>query len=376
MYKIEGKKALKIGTSDFSSLGIKERYDIQEWIANDPSVLEYSSDLLIIQKEFSGFENTNNRLDLLALDKQGNLVIIENKRDDTGKDVVWQAINYASFCSTLTSEEVIGIYQEYLNYNNISENAEEKIADFFNGEPITFPTDVQKIILVARVFRKEVLSAVQWLNNNGIDISCIRFSPYKFNDDILLEVDRILPQDDIKDYTMKLAKKTLDIKNQKEKYSRAINRNIEFWRKFSRKFAREGTLFENVNSWETKKDSWIGASARLGCNATYNFVISDAKYHVELYFNGDKENNKKNFDVFYEQRDEIEHELSNIKGKIVWDRLEEKDASRISIVDSRYKIVDDRYKSLNYEDWDKIIEYLIDTMDKFVSVMGKYYRKK
>jgi RecB family endonuclease NucS len=51
---------------------------------------------LIIQKEFDGFNDTKERLDLLALDKQGNLVIIENKLDDSGKDVTWQVIKYAS----------------------------------------------------------------------------------------------------------------------------------------------------------------------------------------------------------------------------------------------------------------------------------------
>ena len=49
-------------------------------------------ELLIIQKEFDGFADTRERLDLLALDKNGQLVIIENKLDDTGRDVVWQAV--------------------------------------------------------------------------------------------------------------------------------------------------------------------------------------------------------------------------------------------------------------------------------------------
>ena len=58
-----------------------------EWLANNPTSL--GEDLLIIQKEFMDLM-TPERLDLLALDKQGNLVIIENKLDDTGRDVTWQ----------------------------------------------------------------------------------------------------------------------------------------------------------------------------------------------------------------------------------------------------------------------------------------------
>lgn len=53
-------------------------------------------ELLIIQKEFAGFSDTHERLDLLALDKQGSLVIIENKLDDTGRHVTWQAPDQVS----------------------------------------------------------------------------------------------------------------------------------------------------------------------------------------------------------------------------------------------------------------------------------------
>lgn len=88
----------KIESTTFKQLGFKEREHLQEWIANNPSCL--NEDLLIIQKEFDGFNDTSERLDLLALDKQGNLVIIENKLDDTGRDVTWQVLKYSSYCST------------------------------------------------------------------------------------------------------------------------------------------------------------------------------------------------------------------------------------------------------------------------------------
>lgn len=88
----------------FLELGFKERQNLQEWIAKYPSCL--GEDLLIIQKEFAGFSDTQERLDLLALDKKGRLVIIENKLDDTGKDVTWQALKYASYCAGLKTESI------------------------------------------------------------------------------------------------------------------------------------------------------------------------------------------------------------------------------------------------------------------------------
>lgn len=74
----------------FSELNLRERCHLQEWLAKHPNALtddNVDDELLIIQKEFSGFSDTNERLDLLAIDKKGNLVIIENKLDDSGRDV-------------------------------------------------------------------------------------------------------------------------------------------------------------------------------------------------------------------------------------------------------------------------------------------------
>ena len=65
------------------------------------------------------------RLDLLAIDENGNLVIIELKRDNSGNHVEWQAIKYASYCSAFTDEEIFKTYQDYLNkkYNDKDKNA-------------------------------------------------------------------------------------------------------------------------------------------------------------------------------------------------------------------------------------------------------------
>ena len=77
-----------------------------------PRVL--GEDLLIIQKEFYGFADTRERLDLLALDKEGRLVVVENKLDDSGRDVVWQALKYVAFCSSLKK----AWYTRTLRYKN------------------------------------------------------------------------------------------------------------------------------------------------------------------------------------------------------------------------------------------------------------------
>ena len=112
MYKVdlENKKLIKIPKTSFKALSLKERFDIQEWIENTPEIL--GEDLLIIGKEL--VLPSGKRLDLLAVDKQGSLVVIELKRDDSGSDIEWQAIKYVSYCSSFSQDEIYNYFAEYL----------------------------------------------------------------------------------------------------------------------------------------------------------------------------------------------------------------------------------------------------------------------
>ena len=171
----ENKTTKEIKDISFKSCGLKEREDLQEWIANNPMIL--GEELLIIQKEFDGFSNTNERLDLLALDKKGNLVIIENKLDDSGRNVVWQAMKYAGYCSSLKKDDIKDIFQQYLNKMGKELDAEECLIDFLEKidySEVQLNQDMtQRIILVARDFRKEVTNTVIWARKYGMKIQCI-----------------------------------------------------------------------------------------------------------------------------------------------------------------------------------------------------------
>ena len=82
MYQVNrtANRLKKLDQTRFSVLNLRERDHLQEWLANQPDAL--GEDLLIIQKEFDGFADTRERLDLLALDTDGQLVVIENKLED------------------------------------------------------------------------------------------------------------------------------------------------------------------------------------------------------------------------------------------------------------------------------------------------------
>ena len=211
MFRIDktGNQIQPLKKRTFTELGFKERAHIQEWIAKDPSCL--GEDLLIIQKEFSGFTDTQERLDLLAIDKQGRLVIIENKLDDTGRDVTWQALKYASYCSSLSNEQVEKIYQEYLLKNGSSEIAADSLTDFLEVDDFAEVSInkgiTQRIILIAANFRKEVTSTVMWLLNHQLQIQCFKATPYSMDEELFLNLEQIIPAKDTEEFVIGIADK-------------------------------------------------------------------------------------------------------------------------------------------------------------------------
>ena len=199
----ESRKTDKIEEVDFSRLGLKEVKDIQEWVAANPSIL--GEDLLIIGKEFRGFDLTNERLDLLAVDSDGRLVIIELKRDDTGANVHWQAIKYASYLRRATAEQIVGVLAEYKNVS--PEDAWEELAQHLDADDLNALNNDQRIILASHRFAPEVTSAALWLNDkaHGEDlITCVTLTPYQDADtgSLYIQAATIIPVPGEEDYVI------------------------------------------------------------------------------------------------------------------------------------------------------------------------------
>lgn len=358
MYIIDrsSKSSKKIEPVTFSSLDVKERDDLQEWIVNDPTIL--GEEMLIIQKEFSGFSDTKERLDLLAIDRKGNLVIIENKLDDSGKDVTWQAMKYASYCSTIGKEGVRKIYQDYLNKIEPGIIAEDRICDFLNKadfDEVQLNHDLsQRIILVAREFRKEVTSTVLWARKFRMQIQCIKIIPYMFEGHLLLDTEQIIPVRDVADITISLDEKAHDEIMTEEEIAEREQVRDRFWRELLPKMNAQSSLFSGISTDSSHYDHWLTAGAGLS-GLGFDFVITKKYASVELGIcKPSKEDNKRIFDTLYMQKEIIE---SKFGSSLSWQRLDNKKMSRIAYILEDVSV-------FNQENWPQIQHFLINHMIK------------
>lgn len=224
VYNVKGKKAEKIEAVTFSDLGMLEN-DIEEILRCSVDMLCDDEDSMLIV----GRQVKNDKLgrsDLTAVDNNGNIVLIEIKRDrkdiESRKEAFeFQAIRYAASYATIESPDdlVKKVYAPYIEkYRSEYELGEltsyelgiRKLNEFLKiNEAEKNFNKKQKIILVASDFDEQTLSAVAWLNSNNVDMSCFKLTPYKLHEDVYLHTEKLLPVTKCDDYYVNLMDKTL-----------------------------------------------------------------------------------------------------------------------------------------------------------------------
>lgn len=191
----------------FASLDVLERKHIQEWVRANPGIL--GEDLLVVSMEFDCFEGSKDRLDLLALDRDGNLVVIELKRDEAAGHADLQAIRYAAMMSSMTLDSLAEHYASYLarycQCEITTDEARSKLIDYIGGEKELSVRP--RIILCAEGFSQEIKQTAVWLNEAEIRIKCVTITPYKVNSKIVIVPDVIIPLVAADEYTIAIRQK-------------------------------------------------------------------------------------------------------------------------------------------------------------------------
>jgi hypothetical protein len=193
---------------------------------------------MVIAEEYGEWEDCSRRIDILAIDRDAKLVVMELKRTPDGGHMELQAIRYAAMVSTMTFEQTVQIHEQYLIKNGRENTARESILSFLSWEEPDeeqFASDV-RIILVAADFSKEITSAVLWLNKRELDITCIRIKPYKLDENVLLDIQQIIPLPEAEDFQIKI--------KEKDRLQRTKQNKIYTWKDFSEELEKNCSVEE------------------------------------------------------------------------------------------------------------------------------------
>lgn len=219
IYELDDNLLRPIPESTFASSGVKERADLQRLLKDKIEVI--SPDTLVISEEFGAWDESKRRIDLLALDRSANLIVIELKRTEDGGFMDLQAIRYAAMVSTMTFENAVEVYGAYLSKEGKDElDPEAEILSFLDWEEPNeeaFAQDV-RIVLASAEFSKELTTTILWLNNRQFDIRCVRLRPYSYGEKILIDVTQVIPLPEAEEYQVRVREKETEVRQAKRQW--------------------------------------------------------------------------------------------------------------------------------------------------------------
>jgi hypothetical protein len=163
LWKVQSGQLAELATASPKSESI-----VENWIEKDPSIL--GLDLLIIARQLP--TDFGGRIDLLGIDRAGDLTLIEMKRDRTPREVIAQTLDYGSWVKGLTTPRIHGITNTYLKrplWEAFHHRFDQNIPETLNSS--------HNLLIVASGFDPSSRRIVEYLaETHGVSINTAFFS--------------------------------------------------------------------------------------------------------------------------------------------------------------------------------------------------------
>lgn len=171
---------------------------LEDYVIANPQLA--GEDLLILGRQLKEFKEDDKRLDLLAVDRDGEIVLIELKVDEDFGVTDLQALAYAAAYANKTGEHFARTLQTSLarrNQHASLEHAKQLLVEFLGREDFSDwePSQHVRIKLIAPGFPRRVLATVKWLGDlYGLRIEAILVRLFVTNGgESQLTFERVLP---------------------------------------------------------------------------------------------------------------------------------------------------------------------------------------
>ncbi len=165
------------GFTEYERLPFKVDHEesvLEEWLESNPDGIVDDGRVLIIGRQVA--TDLGGYIDLLGVDRKGNVVVVELKRDRTPRDVVAQALEYAAFATRLNIDALEGILRLYKNDESLSlADCHRKYFEVDESEAVAFNKD-QHIVIIGQRVTPQIRQAASFLGSKGIRVTCVEFN--------------------------------------------------------------------------------------------------------------------------------------------------------------------------------------------------------
>ena len=204
-------------------------------------------------------------------------------------------------------------------------------------------------MMVAANFRKEVTSTALWLLGQGINIQCFKVTPHALGEQLLINIDQIIPTPEAKELMIGISAKEAEEKTTEVVRKERHTVRYDYWEVLLEAFRNSNCdLYDNISP---SKDHWIYAGSGVS-NCPYSLIFGKKEIRVELIFG--RSSTEENTYIF-EELLKIKENIEATFGKsLEWLALENRKSCRIQYSQS----VD----GFNRENWRECVSWHLNAM--------------
>lgn len=173
IWRLTDSEAKPLKETSLASEELLERH-LEDWIEAHPEMLE--EELMVIGRQVA-IPDAGDRIDLLAVDPQGALVVIELKRGAAGGTVDMQALRYASYVSRWSYSDIRRQAENYASSTGKQEDFFDQVEEFIDEEAEL--NAEQRILIAGRRLRDKIGSVALWLLERDVNIKVVELVPYR-----------------------------------------------------------------------------------------------------------------------------------------------------------------------------------------------------
>ena len=163
---------------------------LEDMIVRDSRIL--SDDWMLIGRQ----ETTKHggRIDLLAIQPDGSLVLIELKRNQTPQTVVAQALDYATWVARLTTDQISQVFERYSNGRTLDDAFRERFGFDLDEDTVN---ESHQIVIVAAELDESTERIVGYLSERDIAINVLFFQVFQQDDRKFLSRTWLIDPDEV-----------------------------------------------------------------------------------------------------------------------------------------------------------------------------------
>ena len=155
---------------------------LESWLENSPWALAQDETILWIGRQTRATAEEGTILpDLIGVDSEGNLVIVELKKDRTPRDVIAQLLEYATWADELSEKQIQQIAEGHFQNRGTfqGQTFHDAFSEMFEEEVPTLNQRL-RLFVVAEEISPRVSSICRFLRTAyGMDISCKTVSTFQ-----------------------------------------------------------------------------------------------------------------------------------------------------------------------------------------------------